>query len=325
MCWCCSKFSQVFSLSVRVGSFLVFLFVFADMLSNWNLYNNVMGSFSQFYASWLCTERSQYLWIYWPCCSITCHLLEYILTVANLNIWHWLFQTHFILRDLVCKSVSKCTVSFAIPSLYFNPLGCTLVFCLQYILELLLSKWQESSRCICSLIAFTFRWNFAGVEALSHPSSIACSSSCRGLGKNGRQKSKDISQAGRYGGKLFECWFFRKLPQEVEKGGNPGASTMDRYTDGHLQRIGELNSFTFHEKSGDLFLAATAKSDPLLYWNGSYEGAWMFWQAQMCLHMWTWSVTSWKTLFQKMLSTVKFGGQSSLSLTISMPKLRSES
>jgi hypothetical protein len=41
-----------------------------------------------------------------------------------------------------------------------------------------------------------------------------------------------------------------------------------------------------------LFLAATAKSDPLLYWNGSYQGAWMFWQAQMCLHMCTWSVTS---------------------------------
>jgi hypothetical protein len=32
--------------------------------------------------------------------------------------------------------------------------------------------------------------------------------------------------------------FFRKLPQEVEKGGNPGASTIDRYTDGHLRRIG---------------------------------------------------------------------------------------
>jgi hypothetical protein len=59
--------------------------------------------------------------------------------------------------------------------------------------------------------------------------------------------------------------FFRKLPQEVEKGGNPGASTMDRYTDGHLRRIGELNSFTFQERSADLFLAATAKSDPLLY------------------------------------------------------------
>ncbi|KAK1325632.1 Dynamin-related protein 1E [Acorus calamus] len=31
--------------------------------------------------------------------------------------------------------------------------------------------------------------------------------------------------------------FFRKLPQEVEKGGNPQASTVDRYTDGHFRRI----------------------------------------------------------------------------------------
>jgi hypothetical protein len=35
--------------------------------------------------------------------------------------------------------------------------------------------------------------------------------------------------------------FFRKLPQEIEKGGNPAASTTDRYTDGHLRRIGELS------------------------------------------------------------------------------------
>eukprot|EP00262_Sarcandra_glabra_P016923 TRINITY_DN5649_c0_g3_i1.p1 TRINITY_DN5649_c0_g3~~TRINITY_DN5649_c0_g3_i1.p1 ORF type:complete len:379 (+),score=77.03 TRINITY_DN5649_c0_g3_i1:136-1137(+) len=32
--------------------------------------------------------------------------------------------------------------------------------------------------------------------------------------------------------------FFRKLPQEVEKGGNPQASTIDRYTEGHFRRIG---------------------------------------------------------------------------------------
>uniref|UniRef100_A0A0D6R1X6 Dynamin-type G domain-containing protein n=1 Tax=Araucaria cunninghamii TaxID=56994 RepID=A0A0D6R1X6_ARACU len=32
--------------------------------------------------------------------------------------------------------------------------------------------------------------------------------------------------------------FFRKLPQEVEKGANPGASTIDRYTEGHFRRIG---------------------------------------------------------------------------------------
>ncbi|KAG6548667.1 hypothetical protein Mapa_009821 [Marchantia paleacea] len=32
--------------------------------------------------------------------------------------------------------------------------------------------------------------------------------------------------------------FFRKLPQEMEKGGNAGAASMDRYTDAHLRRIG---------------------------------------------------------------------------------------
>lgn len=33
--------------------------------------------------------------------------------------------------------------------------------------------------------------------------------------------------------------FFRKLPQEVEKGGNPASSTLDRYSDAHLRRIGK--------------------------------------------------------------------------------------
>lgn len=32
--------------------------------------------------------------------------------------------------------------------------------------------------------------------------------------------------------------FFRKLPQEVEKGGNPSASATDRYGEGHFRRIG---------------------------------------------------------------------------------------
>lgn len=31
--------------------------------------------------------------------------------------------------------------------------------------------------------------------------------------------------------------FFRKLPQEMEKGGNPAASTIDRYSEGHFRRI----------------------------------------------------------------------------------------
>ncbi|PKI51752.1 hypothetical protein CRG98_027915 [Punica granatum] len=32
--------------------------------------------------------------------------------------------------------------------------------------------------------------------------------------------------------------FFRKLPQDIEKGGNPTHSLFDRYNDGYLRRIG---------------------------------------------------------------------------------------
>lgn len=36
--------------------------------------------------------------------------------------------------------------------------------------------------------------------------------------------------------------FFRKLPQDVEKGGNPTHSIFDRYNDVYLRRIGETIS-----------------------------------------------------------------------------------
>lgn len=32
--------------------------------------------------------------------------------------------------------------------------------------------------------------------------------------------------------------FFRKLPQEVDKGGNPAPSSADRYAEGHFRKIG---------------------------------------------------------------------------------------
>lgn len=34
--------------------------------------------------------------------------------------------------------------------------------------------------------------------------------------------------------------FFRKLPQDVEKGGNPTHSIFDRYNDSYLRRIGKF-------------------------------------------------------------------------------------
>ena len=33
--------------------------------------------------------------------------------------------------------------------------------------------------------------------------------------------------------------FFRKLPQELDKGGNPSSTANDRYAEGHLKKIGK--------------------------------------------------------------------------------------
>ncbi|RRT53330.1 hypothetical protein B296_00045920 [Ensete ventricosum] len=40
--------------------------------------------------------------------------------------------------------------------------------------------------------------------------------------------------------------FFRKLPQDVEKGGNPTHSLFDRYNDSYLRRVGEFILFGEH-------------------------------------------------------------------------------
>lgn len=34
--------------------------------------------------------------------------------------------------------------------------------------------------------------------------------------------------------------YFRKLPQDIEKGGNPTHSIFDRYNDSYLRRVGKL-------------------------------------------------------------------------------------
>ena len=39
--------------------------------------------------------------------------------------------------------------------------------------------------------------------------------------------------------------FFRKLPQDVDKGGNPTHSIFDRYNDSYLRRIGKFNEFNY--------------------------------------------------------------------------------
>lgn len=45
--------------------------------------------------------------------------------------------------------------------------------------------------------------------------------------------------------------FFRKLPQDVEKGGNPTNSIFDRYKDSYLRRISKFSSSP--QRSSHLF------------------------------------------------------------------------
>lgn len=48
--------------------------------------------------------------------------------------------------------------------------------------------------------------------------------------------------------------FFRKLPQEIEKGGNAAAAANDRYTDNHLRRIGNADMLVNRIASGIVHL-----------------------------------------------------------------------
>ncbi|KAG0600223.1 hypothetical protein M758_11G017200 [Ceratodon purpureus] len=95
-------------------------------------------------------------------------------------------QTHFILRDLVRRSIGECQELKRFPSLQAE-IG-------QAAIESLEKMREDSKKTALRLV---------DMEA-----------------------------------SYLTVDFFRKLPQEIEKGGNPAASTMDRYTDGHLRRIG---------------------------------------------------------------------------------------
>lgn len=49
--------------------------------------------------------------------------------------------------------------------------------------------------------------------------------------------------------------FFRKLPQDIEKGGNPTHSIFDRYNDSYLRRIGRLHyTANLHSPASGLYL-----------------------------------------------------------------------
>ncbi|KAL3651495.1 hypothetical protein CASFOL_004497 [Castilleja foliolosa] len=55
--------------------------------------------------------------------------------------------------------------------------------------------------------------------------------------------------------------FFRKLPQDVDKGGNPTHLIFDRYNDMHLRKIGEINYLVLCQY-GDMVCGSLRNSIP---------------------------------------------------------------
>lgn len=102
--------------------------------------------------------------------------------------------------------------------------------------------------------------------------------------------------------------FFRKLPQDVEKGGNPTQSIFDRYNDSYLRRIGRFitqkRSFL---KDRDIcclkFQCMILKLNVFYCW--SWASLTMHEQGQPFCHMLIWFVLLCGTPFQSPLFIVK--------------------
>lgn len=95
--------------------------------------------------------------------------------------------------------------------------------------------------------------------------------------------------------------FFRKLPQDVEKGGNPSHSIFDRYNDSYLRRIG---------KSFKLKICLNIKAELMLIVT-------LFKQEQLFCLMSIWSVQVSETPFPSPSSIVKSERRNGAYLTIS--------
>lgn len=84
--------------------------------------------------------------------------------------------------------------------------------------------------------------------------------------------------------------FFRKLPQDVEKGGNPTHSIFDRYNDSYLRRIGECKSNIIPQ-----WFQHIQMLNVTLLLIVSYSL-----QEQPCCRMSIWYVEAWETPFQSL-------------------------
>lgn len=121
--------------------------------------------------------------------------------------------------------------------------------------------------------------------------------------------------------------FFRKLPQDAEKGGNPTLSIFDRYNDSYLRRIGKF--YVDKSKLGIyLFLSLLVsfiwqlKNEVAIIGNPPLILGTLFFvyeqEQQFCLTS-IWSVQLCETPFPNQLFIVKYGRLNEACLTISSP------
>lgn len=65
------------------------------------------------------------------------------------------------------------------------------------------------------------------------------SAACEALDRMKEESKRATLQLVDMEGHYLTVEFFRKLPQDIEKGGNPTHSIFDRYNDSYVRRIGK--------------------------------------------------------------------------------------
>ncbi len=120
-------------------------------------------------------------------------------------------QVHFLLKELVRRSISETQVCYKILPIIFES-KCTTFFNGEALTV------QELKR-------------FPTLQAEIAAAANAALERFREDSKKTTLRLVDMESS------YLTVDFFRRLPQELEKGGNPGVSAADRYSEGHYRRI----------------------------------------------------------------------------------------
>ena len=136
---------------------------------------------------------------------------------------HW--QVHAILKDLVRKAINETHVSFPLFYYYIilyhaNPSPHT-------------PPYKLSTHLICSITFLQELKQFPTLRVEVGNAAFESLDRMRDESKKNTLKLVDMECS------YLTVDFFRKLPQDVEKGGSPTHSIFDRYNDSYLRRIGK--------------------------------------------------------------------------------------